>query len=253
MSDPAKTAPNANALLERFFAQQGGKNRVWTKSKMDFSKAKTATVEYEGQSFQIKHWDEYVGNTMAETRKFWEVEWLEKAVKLYPVQKTVVDIGAHIGSTSLFFKHFLKPEKLVAIEPAQDNYMLLFQNLTDAICLKMALSNKSGDGFIRNPLEGLSAGIYKLDSDGEPVSLRTLDSLNLDDVTLIKIDVEEHEKEVLEGGLETLKRCRPVIMLELHKSVNTPEFHRWMQNDLGYKFKEECPFASDVNVILEPF
>ena len=42
----------------------------------------------------------------------------------------------------------------------------------------------------------------------------TLDSLRLNALGFLKIDVEGHEPAVLDGGAETLRRCRPTIMIE---------------------------------------
>ncbi len=42
-----------------------------------------------------------------------------------------------------------------------------------------------------------------------------IDSLRLDDVLLLKLDVEGYEMKVLEGSRETLARCRPFVMMEL--------------------------------------
>jgi FkbM family methyltransferase len=42
----------------------------------------------------------------------------------------------------------------------------------------------------------------------------TLDSFGFADVDLIKIDVEGTERQVLEGGAETLARCRPWVIVE---------------------------------------
>ena len=47
------------------------------------------------------------------------------------------------------------------------------------------------------------------------VDARTLDSYELDDVTLIKIDVQGHEHDVLMGSLDTIERSRPVLCVEL--------------------------------------
>jgi len=44
-----------------------------------------------------------------------------------------------------------------------------------------------------------------------------LDSLDLNDVTAIKIDVEGAEAEVLLGARETLRRCRPVLSVEIEE------------------------------------
>jgi FkbM family methyltransferase len=47
------------------------------------------------------------------------------------------------------------------------------------------------------------------------VPIRTLDSLRLTNVDFIKEDVEGHEIEGLTGALQTIARCRPVMLVEV--------------------------------------
>jgi hypothetical protein len=47
--------------------------------------------------------------------------------------------------------------------------------------------------------------------------MKTLDSFNLTNVGFVKIDVEGHEVAVLEGGLNTLKREMPNLMIEIEE------------------------------------
>lgn len=42
----------------------------------------------------------------------------------------------------------------------------------------------------------------------------TIDSLNLDTLDFIMLDVEGAEFRALKGGLETIQRCRPIIQIE---------------------------------------
>jgi FkbM family methyltransferase len=51
------------------------------------------------------------------------------------------------------------------------------------------------------------------------VSVCPLDKFDIERVALIKIDVEGHEADVLEGAVKTLRRNRPVIIVEI-KSRN---------------------------------
>ena len=53
--------------------------------------------------------------------------------------------------------------------------------------------------------------------DGEirvPILTRTLDSFELPEVDFLKIDVEGHEVQVLAGARDTLRRCRPIVLIE---------------------------------------
>ncbi len=47
--------------------------------------------------------------------------------------------------------------------------------------------------------------------------MKTLDSFNLREVGFIKIDVEGHEEAVLHGGLDTVKREIPNLMIEIEE------------------------------------
>ena len=48
------------------------------------------------------------------------------------------------------------------------------------------------------------------------VECATIDSDHLENVGFIKIDVEQHEREVLHGALNTIERCRPVLLIEVY-------------------------------------
>ena len=41
-----------------------------------------------------------------------------------------------------------------------------------------------------------------------------IDDLNLPILDLIHLDIEGYEKKALTGGIQTIKRCKPVIVLE---------------------------------------
>ena len=43
--------------------------------------------------------------------------------------------------------------------------------------------------------------------------------IDFEDVDYIKIDVEGHELKVLQGGVDTINRCKPIIVLEQESIV----------------------------------
>ena len=49
------------------------------------------------------------------------------------------------------------------------------------------------------------------------IPAKTIDSFCFEDVQLIKLDVEGMEFKVITGALETLQRCRPMVIFENHK------------------------------------
>ena len=69
------------------------------------------------------------------------------------------------------------------------------------------------------------------------VATLALDALALDDVCAMKIDVEGAEQEVLRGALETLRRCRPVLSIEIeerHRAGSTRDVPELLR-PLGYR------------------
>jgi len=48
------------------------------------------------------------------------------------------------------------------------------------------------------------------------IDIRRMDDLNLPTFGLIKIDCEGHELEVIKGGVETIKKYKPIVVVEQH-------------------------------------
>ena len=65
------------------------------------------------------------------------------------------------------------------------------------------------------------------------VQIRTLDEMNIQPLSLLKVDVEGHELEVLSGARETLLRNKPVIIAEVteHNRKQVRDF----LSELGYR------------------
>ena len=58
---------------------------------------------------------------------------------------------------------------------------------------------------------------FKVDTPKQKVNIKTLDSLELIDISFIKIDVQGYEFEVLKGSVDTLKKNNPIICIEEYK------------------------------------
>ena len=77
-----------------------------------------------------------------------------------------------------------------------------------------SLNLRAAPGTVRIKHQADNSGASHVGETGAPVELRTLDSFNLADVDLIKMDVEGFEAMVIEGARETLLRCRPIVCCE---------------------------------------
>jgi FkbM family methyltransferase len=62
---------------------------------------------------------------------------------------------------------------------------------------------------------------------GDTVEMQRLDDLRLTNVSLIKIDVEGYEDQVIEGALETILSQKPVLIVEI-----------WSDSELGKKINK---------------
>ncbi len=142
----------------------------------------------------------------------------------------VIDIGANIGYYALLESKLAPNGFVYAIEPVRENFDYLKTNVDSNRCTNVkpfncALSNKRGTGVIFIPEARNCASLARgsnLDiTRKENVLLTTLDSFVDEHVkrcpTLVRMDVEGHEHQILKGALRVLKECRAVKMvIELH-------------------------------------
>jgi len=162
--------------------------------------------------------------------------------------KVSIDVGANIGC---YTETMLSNKSIVyAYEPVPELYKKLLDNFGDQDCLiikKLALSDKVGKAklyipIVNNNLKYGWSSCYK-DYKNEyltniiSVDTTTLDSENIKNVGLIKIDVEGFEQEVIRGGFQTIKSYKPNLIVELeerHRANTIKDTYEILQQ-LGYK------------------
>ena len=169
----------------------------------------------------------YVDDNPAQLKKAllsgkpWEPHVIRELVDHLAPGDTVLDIGAHIGSLTIPMARLIGPEGTVyAFEPQKKIYRELVHNLklnelTNAVPLRFALSSKAGI-IEMNPAIAHD-GRVSVGEGGDKVEARTIDSFGFSDVSLMKIDVEGHEAEVLRGAEKTIGALHPVIIIEIWK------------------------------------
>ena len=169
-----------------------------------------------------------------------EIKYLKEIKKK---KKRFLDIGSNIGIYSYIFSKIY--QNVDAFEPIiYQTQALKKLSIKNIKIHNLALSNISTHREIYFPSIN-KENIYSLSSiDNKKnyknklvIETRKLDDFNFNDVDFIKIDVEGHEQSVIEGGLETIKKNKPTILIEIeqrHIQNNIYEvFNKII--DLGYK------------------
>ncbi len=139
---------------------------------------------------------------------------------LLPDEGVFLDIGSNWGYFPLLFaSRETFTGRILAFEPVPSSYADLVEVVRQAgleswIETRRAAVGKGG-GEIRMSVPRHS-GLAKIDASGEGVSapLIEIDSLGLDRIDVVKIDVEGHERAVFEGAVETLRRLGPALVFE---------------------------------------
>ena len=153
----------------------------------------------------------------------------------FPAGGCFVDIGANVGNHSLYAATFLCAAKVIPFEPNPKVIRLLMANMalngvTDVVRfdhLGMGLSDAPGEGFgVEERSTNLGAARL-LEGEGD-IPVTTGDLALTDEVPdFIKIDVEGMEIGVLNGLAETVKRCQPMMLVEVDEA-NYAAFEAWM-------------------------
>jgi len=154
----------------------------------------------------------------------WEKHVVQSILRFSRKGSTVVDIGAHIGThTVSMSKAVGEKGTVIAFEPQIKIYQELLVNLelnqlTNVRANLTALGSRFGYIKMDAPKLGNEGSVgfsIGLPKSGNIVELRTLDSYNLNNVSLIKMDVEGVEDMVLAGAKKTILRNKPVILIEI--------------------------------------
>jgi len=191
---------------------------------------------------------DFVSDAIKYWKNFFESEFLSFLRNNFYTQKNIIDIGANIGNHSLFFAKYMNCNKIFSFEPFSRNIELFKVNLSNytdkCILFEKALSDKDGKMTLYNTEENNFGGfsLHKQESSFEvlkEIDVVKLDNFNLTDITLIKIDVENHENEVLLGSKQTILNNKPVIILEnnyyyFSNLFPNPNPHQEFFTEIGY-------------------
>jgi FkbM family methyltransferase len=187
----------------------------------------------ESHSFLMRHYGFELENTLfwEGISKGWEKTSISLWIELVKKSNVIFDIGANTGVYSLIAKSLNPQSQVYAFEPVKRVYEKLEYNnrLNDynIVCFEYAVSDTDGTATIYDtPTEHVysvtvNKNLSELNTEVIPteIKVRRLDSLieetNVEKIDLIKIDVETHEPEVLEGLGKYLDEFKPTMLIEV--------------------------------------
>lgn len=146
-------------------------------------------------------------------RHAYQLNKYTEAIKHCTERRLAVDIGAHVGLWSYWMaKDF---GALVAFEPKPEHQECWRLNVTaeNAILHPVALGNAQGMVSLNNPPKSSGDSRIEPEVPGD-IEMMRLDDFGIENCDFLKIDCEGYEAPIIEGGEQTIQRCRPVIIVE---------------------------------------
>ncbi len=174
----------------------------------------------------------------------------------------ILDVGSNDGTSIRMFRRYFPLVKIIAIDPITTPRFKL-KNVT---LMKTALSDKAGIRTLVTPIVNGKqltqySSFYKekmisqicsdmalLETEVSTmineVSFNTIDNLGVTPF-FIKIDVEGAELEVLKGSLNVIKKCNPVILVEIQNQKSYQEIKELLSS-YGYINIDPCKKFADL-------
>ena len=137
---------------------------------------------------------------------------LDHYVGMCTQRRTAIQAGGNVG---VWPKHLAKYfTHVITAEPDALNWACLERNVDEPNVRKYqaAFGDVQGTGSVARDPQNCGASAV---TPGGDFPIITIDSLNVQDCDLLQLDVEGFELPALLGATETIKRCSPLIVLEL--------------------------------------
>jgi FkbM family methyltransferase len=204
-----------------------------------------------GRQYKVIEGDTFYSGRFGTVNGPYQVRNLRYLRSIQPNARTIIDVGMNIGSNTIEYSTWA--ERVIGFEPhpvtfslakdtiainqplklkgkyypvhnpdKPDGWHKIGKNQFSSLDMKAkiktynyGLGNAEGELYFTDKIN--NAGQNHISNTETPLSVKvkTLDSFNFADVDIIKIDVEGYEKFVIEGALNTISTCQPIIQMEM--------------------------------------
>jgi len=172
-------------------------------------------------------------------------EWGEAEIDLLSTViqdgQTVLQFGGEFGAQTLWLARVVGAKGCVHVaEPARIGFQQLcasvaLNGLTNVYTVNQWLGQRGGSAGL-----GTLPGAQHFQGDAaEKVKLGTVDELGLDSLHLLKINAPGTAVQLLDGAVETIRRCRPILYFRLEPEQAVSEVK--LVKELGYRCWSHAP------------
>jgi FkbM family methyltransferase len=175
---------------------------------------------------------------------------LPTTVKSYVVGKDFLDVGAFYGDSALVLLNY-NPRRVFAYEPVEDQFRCLLKTVEKNGVQNKVFAIKKGLGDKETTLKIKGTGsaaslIDDAEGNGDVVIVTTIDAeCNDKQIGIIKMDIEGFEYYAVKGGLETIKRDKPVLLISIYHTgrdfFEIPPMVKQCVPEYTFQIVDTCP------------
>ena len=182
---------------------------------------------YQGKDVCIDDGDSSTYSACYKNNKFYENDFLTYIQSL-GLSGTYLDIGTNIGNHVVYFSKYTSADRVIGFEPIFEYFQVANRNIINngledkCSIYNIGLGSEGGDCIISFGSIRQMSVVKRLDD--------VLEGIN-DSISIIKIDVEGMEIEVLKGAISLILKHKPLIYLEAIQSDEDIEI-RSLETDL---------------------
>jgi FkbM family methyltransferase len=161
-----------------------------------------------------EHFREYYKNCEPETKSI-----LPNILKK---NSTIFDLGANVGYYSAIFSFYSPKGKIFAFEPSYKNFNFLKLNLKKYS--NIYLSDNAVSSFTGEKKDIINS-IWNVETEERLFKFIKIDDFivenKINEIDLIKIDIDGYELEALQGMNNVLKNFNPYFLIEINHAAKT--------------------------------
>lgn len=132
----------------------------------------------------------------------------------------IIDAGANIGLSTLFFSEKYPHARIYAIEPDEENFSILVRNvgnLNNVFCFNIALSDKIGSFKMSQYQRSWGFQLQEVPGNTNSVTLKDFMNQNqIQKIDILKMDIEGSEKSIFNNLPSDLSNSIRNIVIETH-------------------------------------